>query len=245
MSSSPRIRCAKRNGRSGWRSDCRFDGDCGAGGLFGPDLEAHLDAYTQFANVAAVRQHLGWDANNPRRCMATRGDLLTDSVWRQGVRLLKKYNFKCSLEVFSPQLPELLAVIRENPETGFTIAVMGWPVPADDEEFARWRRSMAAIAACENVRVAISALECVFGMDWSVAQAHLGGRCAGVVRDRAGDVWEPSSDFAARAEDRESVRDICGVDAELVGDGARCCFPRECGALVFRQPAKDESAELG
>lgn len=137
-----------------------------------PDLEALLDAYTQYANVASVRQHLGWDASNPLRCMAKRGDLLTDGRWRQGVRLLSRYRFKCSIEVFSPQLPELLAVIRENPEIGFTVAVMGWPTPANDEEFMRWKRNLREIARCENVRLTISAVECVFGMEWEPAQAR-------------------------------------------------------------------------
>jgi predicted TIM-barrel fold metal-dependent hydrolase len=136
------------------------------------DLEERLDVYTQHANVASVRQHLGWDANNPLRCMAKRGDLMRDARWRKGVRLLRKYKFRCSLEVFSPQLPDLLSVIRENVETGFTIAVMGWPVPADDEEFARWKRSLREIASCENVRLTISAVECVFGMEWEPMQAR-------------------------------------------------------------------------
>ena len=134
--------------------------------------EARLDAYTQHANVAAVRQHLGWDATHPMRCMANRGDLLIDERWRQGVRLLKKYRFKCSLEVFSPQLADLLIVIRENPEIGFTVAVMGWPSPAADEEFVRWKRSLREIARCENVRLTVSAVECVFGMDWEPVKAR-------------------------------------------------------------------------
>ena len=137
-----------------------------------PDLEARLDAYTQYANVAAVRQHLAWDASNPLRCMAERGDLLTDATWRQGLRLLKKYNFKCSLEVFSPQLEDLHTVIRENPEIAFTVALMGWPVTLDDEEFERWKRSLREIAACENARLSISALECIFGMDWVAMKAR-------------------------------------------------------------------------
>jgi predicted TIM-barrel fold metal-dependent hydrolase len=136
------------------------------------DLEERLDAYTQHANVASVRQHLGSDPNNPLRCMAMRGDLLRDARWREAVRLLRKYRFRCSLEVFSPQLPDLLSVIRENADTGFTIAVMGWPTPADDEEFARWKRSLREIASCENVRLTISAVECVFGMDWEPMQAR-------------------------------------------------------------------------
>jgi predicted TIM-barrel fold metal-dependent hydrolase len=106
------------------------------------------------------------------RCMASRGDLLTNERWREGVRLLKKYRFRCSLEVFSPQLPELLKVIRENPDTGFTIALMGWPTPTD-EEFGRWKRSLGEIARCENARLTISALECVFGMDWEPAKARV------------------------------------------------------------------------
>jgi predicted TIM-barrel fold metal-dependent hydrolase len=134
-----------------------------------PDLEARLDAYVDHANVAAVRQHLGWDAKNPMRCMAQRGDLLADEHWREGVR---NYRFRCALEMFSPQLPDVLPVIRENPEIGFTIAVMGWPVPAEDEEFARWKRGLWDIASCENVRLTISAVECVFGMEWEPMKAR-------------------------------------------------------------------------
>ena len=137
-----------------------------------PDLESRLDAYAQHANVVAVRQHLGWDAGNSVRCMAQRGDLLMDSGWQQGVRLLRNHSFKCSLEVFSPQLPDLLTVIRQNPETGFTIAVMGWPMTVDDGEFERWKRSLKEIARSENVRLTISALECVFSVEWQVAQAR-------------------------------------------------------------------------
>jgi predicted TIM-barrel fold metal-dependent hydrolase len=137
-----------------------------------PDLEATLDGYAECAHVASVREHLGWDEGNPLRRFAKRGDLLTDARWREGLRRLKKYRFRCSLEVFSSQLPDLLPVIRENTEVGFTVAVLGWPIAVDEEEFARWRGSMAAIAACENVRVAISALECVFGMDWGAVQAR-------------------------------------------------------------------------
>ena len=136
-----------------------------------PDVEARLEAYAACAHVAGVREHLAWDGCNPMRRFAKRSDLLTDARWRRGLSLLKKYRFRCSLEVFSSQLPDLLEVVRENAEIGFTIAVMGWPIAMDEAGFARWRRSMAAIAACGNVRITISALECVFGMDWGVAQA--------------------------------------------------------------------------
>ncbi len=137
-----------------------------------PDLEARLEAYAQYAHVAGVREHLGWDNNDPMRRFAKRADLPSYARWREGLSLLKKYKLKCSLEVFSSQLPELLEAIEENPEIGFTIAVMGWPSAVDQEGFARWKHSLRALSTRENVRVTISALEVVFGMHWPVAQVQ-------------------------------------------------------------------------
>lgn len=136
------------------------------------DLEARLESYAKCRNVTAVREHLGWDEGNPLRRFAKRGDLLSDTRWRQGLRLLKGDRFKCSLEVFSSQLPELLPVIQQNPEIGFTIAVMGWPIAVDVQGFARWKQSLRELSECENVRITVSAVEAVFGMHWQIAQVQ-------------------------------------------------------------------------
>ncbi len=140
--------------------------------FLGSDLESRLETYSECPSVAGVREHLGWDEKNPLRRFARRPDLLKDSRWLQGLKALDKYRFKCSLEVFSPQLPDLLTVVRRHPGIGFTIAVMGWPVTTDDLEFTRWEKSLAALGKFQNVRIVISALECVFGMDWSVPEAQ-------------------------------------------------------------------------
>jgi len=141
--------------------------------LLAPDLEERLDKYTQCSNVTGVREHLGWDEDNPKRRFAKRPDLLTNSRWLKGLSLLARYRFKCSLEVFSPQLPNLLTAVRLNPNIGFTIVLMGWPARTDDEsEFRRWRQTLADISKCENVRVSISGIECVFGMSWSFEQVQ-------------------------------------------------------------------------
>jgi predicted TIM-barrel fold metal-dependent hydrolase len=137
-----------------------------------PDLEQRLDAYAECANVTAVREHLGWDRENPLRRFAKRPDLLTDPHWRQGLKRLASYRFKCSLEIFSPQLPDLLAVVRLHPNIGFTIAVMGWPIATDKHEFTRWKQSLADLSACENTRIVISAIECIFGMAWSIEKVQ-------------------------------------------------------------------------
>src|SRR5262249_14725928 len=79
-------------------------------------LEERLDIYRSLPNVTAVREHLGWDATNPKRRFAKRPDLLTDPLWQRGLSLLRRYNFKCGLEVFSPQIPDLLKVVRLYPD---------------------------------------------------------------------------------------------------------------------------------
>lgn len=133
-----------------------------------PDLQEKLDAYAQCRNVTAVREHLAWDDDNLLRRFAKRPDLLADSQWKKRLKLLRKYDLKCSLEVFSSQLPDLLAVVQLNPDIGFTIAVMGWPQAVDKTGFARWKQNLAPLSARRNVRIVISAIECIFGMNWSV-----------------------------------------------------------------------------
>lgn len=137
-----------------------------------PDLERRLQIYADCPNVAGVREHLGWDATNPLRRFAKRPDLLTDTRWLQGLALLARHRFTCSLEVFAPQLPALEAVVRSHPGIHFTIAVMGWPLSTDRAGFAAWKRDMAALSECPNVRVVISAIECIFGMHWTISQVQ-------------------------------------------------------------------------
>jgi predicted TIM-barrel fold metal-dependent hydrolase len=122
--------------------------------------------------VAGVREHLGWDEGNPLRRFAKRPGLLTDPAWLRGLGILNRYRFKCSLEVFAPQLGSLLSVVQRYPGIHFAIAVMGWPLDTDASGFASWRRSLAALSACPNAAIVISAIECVFGMNWSIASAQ-------------------------------------------------------------------------
>jgi predicted TIM-barrel fold metal-dependent hydrolase len=136
-----------------------------------PDLEATLEHYAQLPRLTAVREHLVWDHANPLRRFAKRPDLLRDPAWRSRVRLVQRYGYRCGLEVFVHQLPDLVRVVRAYPEIGFTIALMGWPVDLSADGFRRWKRSLADLAACDNICVDISALECIFGSVWSVEQA--------------------------------------------------------------------------
>ncbi|MEO6828742.1 MAG: amidohydrolase family protein, partial [Acidobacteriaceae bacterium] len=137
-----------------------------------PDLEERLDVYSQCSSMVGVREHLGWDKTNPSRRFAKRPDLLADVDWRRGLRVLTKYRFKCSLEVFAPQLAELLTVVQMNPDIQFAIAAMGWPLELDSSGFADWKRDLTTLGACPNAHIIVSAIECLFGMSWSVNQVQ-------------------------------------------------------------------------
>jgi len=132
-----------------------------------PGLDERLETYRALPAITAVRQHLGWDSANVLRRFAARGDLLSDPAWRRGLSRLASLDYKCGLEVFAPQLPELLAVVRAHPQIGFTVAVFGWPLDVVPAGFAQWRRDMRALAECDNVCASVSAVECILGMGWT------------------------------------------------------------------------------
>ena len=84
-----------------------------------PALEERLEAYAALNNVVAVREHLGWDAGNALRRFAKRPDLLTDPAWRKGLGALRRFGFRCGLEVFAPQLSR--SARRRPPASGYRL----------------------------------------------------------------------------------------------------------------------------
>jgi predicted TIM-barrel fold metal-dependent hydrolase len=49
---------------------------------------------------------------------------------------------------------------------------MAWPDRTNQEGFTNWKAGLSEFRNCDNVRVSISALECIFGMTWSIAEAR-------------------------------------------------------------------------
>lgn len=140
--------------------------------LSDPGLAQRLDLYRSVPNLTAVRQHLGWDERNTLRRMAARPDYMTDPTWLAGLKRLEGTGLRCGLEVFAPQLPQLLAVVRAHPAIDFTVAVMGWPTDLGADAHAAWRSAMTALGRCENTCASISAIECIFGVTWTEAQVE-------------------------------------------------------------------------
>jgi predicted TIM-barrel fold metal-dependent hydrolase len=135
-------------------------------------LNRLLDEYASIGHVRCVRQHLGWHPTNPALCFAARPDLLSDPAWRRGIAALRGRELTCELEIFSPQLPELVPVAAAYPDLQFVLPVMGWPLDLTEDGHRHWKRALAALSACPNVAVKIFAMECIFGVRWTIPQVR-------------------------------------------------------------------------
>jgi len=137
-----------------------------------PRLNRVLDEYVSLGRVRCVRQHLGWHPSNPALRFAARPDLLSDDVWRAGIAALRGRGFVCELEIFTPQLRDLMPVVVAYPDLQFVLPVMGWPLDLTDDGHRNWKHDLAALSACPNVAVKIFAMECIFGIRWTVPQVR-------------------------------------------------------------------------
>jgi predicted TIM-barrel fold metal-dependent hydrolase len=137
-----------------------------------PELDRILDEYASMGHVRCVRQHLGWHPTNPALRFATRPDLLSDDVWRSRIAALRKSGLVCELEVFSSQLRDLVPVAAAYPDIQFVLPVMGWPLNLTNDGHKDWRRGLAALSVCSNVSVKIFAMECIFGIRWTIPQVR-------------------------------------------------------------------------
>ena len=137
-----------------------------------PELDRVLDEYASMGHVRCVRQHLGWHPTNPVLRFATRPDLLSDHKWRSRIGALSGRGLVCELELYSTQLRDLVPVAAAYPEIQFVLPVMGWPLDLTDEGHIAWKRALAALSACANIAVKIFAMECIFGIRWTLPQVR-------------------------------------------------------------------------
>ena len=135
-----------------------------------PEIERTLDLYASIEPIRAVRQHLGWHPTNPLLRYGPRPDLLSNTVWRNGLALLRGRNLRCEIEIFGSQLPEFTSVAASYPDIQFVLPVMGWPIDLTSNGHETWKRALATASACDNVAIKIFGMECIFGIHWTVAQ---------------------------------------------------------------------------
>jgi predicted TIM-barrel fold metal-dependent hydrolase len=137
-----------------------------------PNIEKVLDSYSSLKHVHAVRQHLAWHPSNPLLRFEARPDVLRDKLWQSRLALLQKYDFRCELEIMSPQLADFASVASAYPDIQFILPLIGWPIDLAEEGRRRWKSGMKALSHSENVAVKIFGMECIFGLDWKIGQVR-------------------------------------------------------------------------
>jgi L-fuconolactonase len=136
-----------------------------------PVLEAHLEAGQ--SRFKGIRYSSTWDSSSEIKSSSARGILL-DSHFRQGFACLKSYNLCFDAWVYHPQLIELIDLAQTYPDITIILDHMGGPLGIGpyshnrEEVFQMWKRSIAALASCDNVSVKLGGLGMdICGFGWS------------------------------------------------------------------------------
>ncbi|OGO23232.1 MAG: amidohydrolase [Chloroflexi bacterium RBG_16_50_9] len=134
-------------------------------------LESHLSASEE--RFRGIRQACAWDASGDIKSpWPTPRGLMTDPMFRKGFACLHKYGLSFDAWAFHPQLPELLDLARDFPETTIVLNHIGGPLGVGPyagraaEVFNEWKRAIMVLASCHNVFVKLGGLGmelCGFG----------------------------------------------------------------------------------
>ncbi|MFN2427530.1 MAG: amidohydrolase [Candidatus Binatia bacterium] len=138
-------------------------------------LRAHLAAAP--SRFRGVRQSASCDDDSevlgPLAGRAPRG-LYRQAAFREGFAVLHGLGLSFDAWMLEPQLPDLVDLAREFPQTTIVLDHVGTPVGIGayrgrlEERFAAWRSSIEALAACDNVFVKLGGLAMPFaGFPWS------------------------------------------------------------------------------
>jgi L-fuconolactonase len=145
-------------------------------GLLRETLEAHRAAAN--GRLRGIRQRAKWDADpmvaGPVR--AGKRGLFLEPEFRRGLAELTKRGLCFEASIFHPQLPEVIALARSNPEASIvvihTASPLGFGSYAGREKqvHAEWSAGMKELACCPNVTVKMGGLlMCLGNFDFSKA----------------------------------------------------------------------------
>lgn len=95
---------------------------------------------------------------------ANRPHILLEPKFREGFKYLEKLDLSFDVLLLDPQLPDLIDLARQFPETQIVLNHVGVPLGIGrfkgkrEERFPIWRQHIETLAACENVTVKLSGL---------------------------------------------------------------------------------------
>jgi predicted TIM-barrel fold metal-dependent hydrolase len=119
------------------------------------DLDAHLAVLERSPLLRGVRMRLNFDEATGRK-IARAPDVMASEAFRKGLRTVAAQGLVFNLSIFSTQLPAAAELAAAVPEATLVLEHFGWPVSADADSFAGWKKGMALLAAHSSVHVKIS-----------------------------------------------------------------------------------------
>jgi L-fuconolactonase len=143
--------------------------DLTLGEAVAPVLEAHIAAGQ--SRFRGIRYTSTWD-KSPEIKSSSRQGILADSQFRAGFACLQKYELSFDAWLYHPQLMELVDLAHSYPDTGIVLDHIGGPLGIGpysrnrDEVVRDWKKSIAALAGCQNVAIKLGGLGmelCGFG----------------------------------------------------------------------------------
>ena len=136
-------------------------------------LAAHIEGGA--GRFRGIRHVNAFDADDRIRASHTNPPpgLLGRADFRAGYAELAAAELSFDAWLYFPQLPELVALARAQPDVPIVLDHLGGPIgigPYEgrrDEILATWRASMAEVAACENVTLKLGGIGMpIFGQSW-------------------------------------------------------------------------------
>jgi predicted TIM-barrel fold metal-dependent hydrolase len=137
-------------------------GIVGFADLSTPGVQAVIEAHCEFPNTRGIRQCLNFH-RDPVKTFIDSPHLMSDSQWRKGYALLKRYDLSFDLQCYYTQMEEAVALAHDFPDTPIVLNHTGMPVDRSPEEIEGWKKGMKLLATAPNLFCKISGL----GMgDW-------------------------------------------------------------------------------
>lgn len=107
--------------------------------------------------VRAVRQQLHWH-ENPSYRFAPRPDVMNLAAWRRGLAEGGRRGLHFELQVFSGQMRDAAALVRDFPDVTFILLHAGMLQDRSTAGWQAWRAGMRLLSDCPNVVTKLSGL---------------------------------------------------------------------------------------
>jgi predicted TIM-barrel fold metal-dependent hydrolase len=134
------------------------------------NLATLLDEYQKNPFIRSVRDHLLWDPHNLQNCYTDKSDILKEAVVEESFAILQSYPFSFEFEIYAHEIPLVTQFASKFPGINFALHCLGWPLNQTPAGFKVWEQAMRELSKCPNVVVKITAIECIFGLNWTLPQ---------------------------------------------------------------------------